>query len=282
MKPIVDGLKNDLKGKADFMALNLDDPVGETLASKFHVPPGGFVIYDGEGKVFLTLDLPHKKQIMKAVERSQAKEEGREYFNRVAVEWDKLREQMFSDRVRELVVRESGLLPESVVLDLGCGTGFLSKAFIGIAHKVIGVDSSEEMLAQARNHLHQADNFETRLGTADRIPVEKGVVDLVVGNMILHHCPNPISAIEEMVRVLKPGGRLILTDLDKHSHDWLREEHKDIWLGFEREDLKKRFELAGLSEVEIKDTQESCSTSSVKGEEIEVSIFLASGTKGEA
>lgn len=279
MKPIVDGLREDLRVKASLIALNMDDGVGERLAEKHRVPPGGFVVYDGNGEVILTLELPKKREILRMVEAASAQEEGKEYFDRVAKDWDKFREKMFSDRVRDLVVRESHVLTESVVVDVGCGTGFLSQAFVLIARKVIGVDSSEEMLNRARNNLDRAENFEARLGTAERLPLEDGEADIVVGNMILHHCPNPLSAIREMARILKPGGKLILTDLDRHQYDWLREDQKDIWLGFDRKDIKHRFEFAGFTAVEVKDTKETCNTSSDKGKEIKVSIFLAKGKK---
>jgi ubiquinone/menaquinone biosynthesis C-methylase UbiE len=278
MRPIVDGLREDLKGKASFLALDMDDGIGEAIAEKHKIPPGGFVVFNAEGEEILTLGLPHKRDILEAVEQVSLVQ-SKAYFNKVARDWEKLRKAMFSEKVRDLVVRESHVTPDSVVVDVGCGTGFLSKGFVSIAQRVIGIDSSEEMLTQARNNLYQAKNFETRMGTAEAIPLEDDLADLVVGNMILHHCPNPLAAIKEMAMVLRPGGRLILTDLDKHGHAWVREEHKDLWLGFDREDLKKRFELAGLKEVEVKGTEESCTTGSPDGGEIKVSILMARGTK---
>lgn len=274
----MDGLREDLKGKASFIALNMDDGVGEAVAGKHNIPPGGFVVFNVEGKAVLTSGLPHKKAILDAVEQVSP-EEGKTYFDRVAKDWDILREGMFSERLRDLVVRESHVLPESVVVDVGCGTGFLSEVFVKIAGRVIGVDFSEEMLAQAKVNLGDAKNLELRKGLVDLLPLEDGEADIVVGNMILHHSPNPLAAIREMARVLKSGGKVIITDLDKHTHAWVREEHKDLWLGFDREDLKKRLELAGLKNIVIQGTEESCTTASPDGGEIKVSIFLARGTK---
>lgn len=57
--------------------------------------------------------------------------------------------------------------------------------------------------------------------------------------MFLHHVGDPYLAIGEVKRILKPGGKLILTDLDRHNHEYLRIEQKDRWLGFDRT-LKKK------------------------------------------
>jgi arsenite methyltransferase len=65
-------------------------------------------------------------------------------------------------------------------------------------------------------------------------------VDAVFANMLLHHCPDPLAAILKMARILKPGGRLVITDVDTHAHEWMKAEMADVWLGFERgQDISK-------------------------------------------
>ena len=99
-------------------------------------------------------------------------------------------------------------------------------------------------------------------------------------NMHLHHVPAPGEAVKEMARTLGPGGRLVNTDLDAHDFEFLREEHHDRWMGFERSDIERWFREAGLSGVSVEDARESCCAESASGaESASVSIFAASGVK---
>ena len=83
-----------------------------------------------------------------------------------------------------------------------------------------------------------------------------------------------------MARTLKPGGKLVITDLDSHDFEFLREEHHDRWMGFEREDVKRWFEEANLTNVAIDSAGEDCCAESSCGDEsATVSIFVASGVK---
>ena len=95
-------------------------------------------------------------------------------------------------------------------------------------------------------------------------------------NMYLHHVPAPGEAVKEMARTLRPGGRLVITDLDAHDFESLREG----WMGFERSDLERWFREAGLSGVSMEDVGEHCGAESARGtESASVSIFAASGVE---
>lgn len=83
-----------------------------------------------------------------------------------------------------------------------------------------------------------------------------------------------------MARIVKPGGTLVITDLDEHSFTFLVEEHHDRWMGFRRADVQHWFEAAGLAEVSVSDVNSHCCADSTRGtRRADVSIFVAVGTK---
>jgi SAM-dependent methyltransferase len=120
------------------------------------------------------------------------------------------------------------------------------------------------MLAVARRNLAPFGNVEVLsmqpFGEREQanLPLPDGSVDAAFANMVLHHAPNPAAAIAEMARIVKPGGRLILTDLNPHAQERLREEMADLWLGFDREEIRGWFEAAGLREVIVNPTGQRC------------------------
>ncbi|MHB8119859.1 MAG: class I SAM-dependent methyltransferase [Methanothrix sp.] len=122
--------------------------------------------------------------------------------------------------------------------------------------------------------------IDCRLGEAGSLPIQDETVDYAFANMYLHHVEDPPKAIKEMARICKPGGMLVITDLDTHSNEFLKREHKDSWMGFQRDDIDRWFEEAGLREVTVECVGENCCASSSCGSErAKISIFVASGKK---
>ena len=202
----------------------------------------------------------------------------RSYFDAVAGQWDDMRRQFFGDGVRRAAVDAARIEPGAVVADVGTGTGFLAEAALDAGARVIGIDQSTGMLDQVRERLGGR-AFEARSGDVDALPLSTGEADAVLANMVLHHAPDPPRAIAEMARALKPGGRLVITDADSHSHEWLRTEQHDRWLGFDRSDIARWFRAVGLQDVQVGDTHEICSPSSQCGTRAAITIFLARGIK---
>lgn len=181
----------------------------------------------------------------------------RDYFGRVAEQWDEIRQGYFSDRVREVAIARANLTPDMVVADVGSGTGFMAAGLAPRVKQVICLDNSPEMLAVAGRNLAQNGNVQLRLAEGERLTLADSSVHAVFANMYLHHMPDPLVAIREMVRILKPGGILVITDMDRHDNEWQRVEMADLWLGFERDQVRAWYEEAGLTEVEIGDTGET-------------------------
>ena len=204
------------------------------------------------------------------------------YFERAANEWDALRAGYFTEAVREAAIARAYLRPEWTACDVGGGTGFVTAGLAPRVARVHLVDGSPAMLEAARRNLDGVANVEFGLMVDGRIPLPDAAVDAVFANMYLHHCADPAAAIAEMVRILRPGGRLVITDMDAHDHAWMREEMADEWPGFERAQVKAWLREAGLVNAYVDCSEQSCCATSQMAPEAraEVSVFVAVGTRG--
>ena len=200
-----------------------------------------------------------------------------DYFEMVSPQWDMMRKNFYGEEVREAVLNAVGLNRTHTVLDVGAGTGFLTEAAARIASKVIALDFSRGMSDEAIAKMGNG-NVEFRIGNVESMPLQDSSVDTVIGNMVLHHCPHPKVAFSEISRVLKSNGRVAISDLQEHTHDWLRKEHADLWLGFKMEEVASMMTEAGLEQVKVK-ALSSCCSSVEDGQQVKIPMFLASGKK---
>lgn len=173
-----------------------------------------------------------------------------EFFESVASDWDTMRLAYYDERVIEKMAEVSGASEDSEVADVGTGTGFVAAGIAPRVKRVTGIDSAPAMIEVARENLRALglSNVDLAVGDVARLPLEDGSVDAAFANMVLHHAEDPVAMLREMTRVVRPGGTVAVTDEVEHSYAWMRKEHADVWLGFEREQVERFFAAAGLSE----------------------------------
>lgn len=152
------------------------------------------------------------------------------FFAGAAGQWDRLRGELYGRHFSAAALLS--LLPgDLVVADLGCGTGPLIADLAPYAGRIIGVDSSADMLRAARKRLGGEPNVDLRRGDLLALPIDPAACDAALLVLALTYVPDPAAAIAEAARVLRPGGRLVVVDLLPHDRDDFRRQTGQVSLG---------------------------------------------------
>jgi ArsR family transcriptional regulator len=169
-----------------------------------------------------------------------------QFFDTIAHDWDHLKQEILGEfELNKAILKE--IPPSTTLADLGCGTGELLFQAQTVTGKTIGVDSSPQMLAQARKRFSGVSRPpDLRLGEVEHLPLSDEEADCAIISMVLHHISRPDDALAEVHRILGPGGTLIIAELDKHSNEDLRNSYGDRWLGFHRHEMNQLLVNAGF------------------------------------
>jgi SAM-dependent methyltransferase len=157
----------------------------------------------------------------------------------------------------------ANLAQGETVLDLGSGAGidvFLAAQQVGEAGRVIGVDMTPEMLQRARENAakHGIENVEFRQGDIEAMPVDDASVDVVISNCVINLAPDKKQVYSEMNRVLRPGGRFIVSDMVTYGSvpESVRKD-LELWAGcvagaLDRQEYLSIIADAGFDRVTVK------------------------------
>ena len=204
-----------------------------------------------------------------------------DYFDHIATSWNVIRSEYFEERLKYQVLSKANI-KDKVVADLGCGTGFLSLALALDASIVFSLDQSVNMLKESRRLMEtkKFNNVYPIKSSIDNLVLFDESVDVVFINMALHHVKDAKKAIEEMYRIIKKDGILIISDVLEHNGQWAKDEMFDEWLGFSNDQIKQWLLGAGFNIVNIENTDLKCKGYSSTGEYTEAGIFIATANKG--
>ena len=166
------------------------------------------------------------------------------------------------------------LTPAIDIADLGAGEGLLSQLLARRARQVWCIDNSPRMVEVGSELARKngLDNLAYKLGDIEEVPLPDRSVDLAILSQALHHARHPQAAVDEGFRILRPGGQLLVLDLNEHHFEKARELYADLWLGFRESTLHGFLKKAGFTQVEV---------TAVSREETEprFETLLASGVK---
>jgi SAM-dependent methyltransferase len=145
------------------------------------------------------------------------------------------------------------LLPALDVVDVGCGEGYLTVEVARWARRVVAVDRSPAVLARAKALAgrRRATNITFKRGELDRLPIDTAAADVVLLSQTLHHAADPAHALTEAVRVLRPGGQVLVLELRAHDETWVRDKLGDRHLGFADAAIESLLTSAGLTDVRV-------------------------------
>ncbi|HXE56169.1 MAG TPA: metalloregulator ArsR/SmtB family transcription factor [Tepidisphaeraceae bacterium] len=168
------------------------------------------------------------------------------FFAGAAGQWDRLRDELYGRTFSQHAML--AMLPQdAVIADLGCGTGAVAAQLAPWVGKVIGVDNAPAMLKAARTRTEELKNVDLRRGDLTALPIEDASCDAALLLLVLSYIAEPMVVLDEVARILKPGGKTVIVDLLPHDREDFRRQMGQQVLGFEPEQVGAMLKEAGLT-----------------------------------
>lgn len=224
--------------------------------------------YAGDGDPVLRRDRERAEAVKREREAS-----AQAYFDAHAADWDRIRSLHVAEAEVEAAMRAAlGPGPFGLLVDAGTGTGRMLELLADRYAQGIGFDLNQAMLAYARAKLARAGigKAQVRHGDLYGLPLADGSVDALVMHQVLHYLSDPQRAVHEAVRVLAPGGRLLIVDFAPHQLEFLRSEHAHERLGFAGPMVTQWLKEAGLDSVDTVSLP-----AAGEGERLTVTLWIA-------
>lgn len=167
------------------------------------------------------------------------------YLSRV---YDRINPFIWNEAMREEAIDMLDIQSDDVVLDVGCGTGFATEGLLQRTEHIHGLDQSPHQLEKAFEKFGKRGSVQFYLGDAERLPFEDGRFDVVWSSGSIEYWPNPVRALEELRRVGKPGGQVLVVGPDYPNSTVFQKLADAIMLFYDEAEADRMFREAGFEE----------------------------------
>ena len=196
-------------------------------------------------------------------------------------DWTSVRKGVFSTYIRRKILEMVMINVNCQVADIGAGNGFLTDGLIkrGFS-RIIAIDNSKKNIGILKAKYRKHNGVDCLVSTEKKVPVENNILDFAFTYMYLHHAYLPFKTIQEIRRILKENGRIVISDFIKHDMTFLKTVQHDKWLGFTPEKIRYWLKKAGFSNIKINILNPKCVSNSdfvING--TGTNIFVATGCK---
>ncbi|MFB6070319.1 MAG: methyltransferase domain-containing protein [Halanaeroarchaeum sp.] len=177
------------------------------------------------------------------------KRRARRFYKYLSKVYDRINPYIWNEAMRSRAVAKLEFAEDDRVLDVGCGTGFGTEGLLEHSDDVFGLDQSEHQLEKARAKLHGCPVTFVR-GDAERLPFDENAFDVIWSSGSIEYWPNPVRALEEFNRVVKPGGQVLVVGPNYPPWPVVQQIMDSIMLFYDVDEAQRMFEAAGFEEIE--------------------------------